>query len=281
MSEQHGRGHRPDPPDVRARRAGFHILKSKRGFAEQLPLSVDLSPFVTAPGGPGILDQRDSSSCEGHAHAGAIATRFARNGAPIALPSPIGIYTLARCIGRQPDANGNLPALTDDGTEPSLVVRAIQEWGVSSATTWGHYPADTATVNQEPTQEELERSSDFKLLGAYFMQSVGDQLVIDIMTALAAGYPVSMGLPASGQEFNAYRGGILGALSGPVDHANYIVGYTLPATGAYSQVVMTSVNSWSSGWGEGGMYRFGRALVDQLEDCCAVDVIASAGSVEQ
>lgn len=274
---QHGRGHLPDPPDVRARRAGFHILRAKRGLTAELPLSVDLSPLVTAAGGPGIFNQGQTGSCEGHAHAGAIGVRFAKLGKPIQTPSPIGIYTLARCIGRQPDANGTLPPLTDDGTEPNLVLRAIQEWGVASIPTWGNFPADPSTINQEPTQADLEKASDFKLLGAYFLQSVGDQKVIDILTALAAGYPVSMALPASGEQFNNYAGGVLGALDGPVDHANYIVGLSIPARGAYGQVTLKCVNSWDVTWGEGGFYRGDRAFLDQLEDCVAVDV-ASTGA---
>jgi hypothetical protein len=282
VSGPHGRGHRPDPPDVAARRKGFHLLRAKRSLVSaELPLSVDLTQFVTGPGGPGIFDQGSTGSCEGHAHAGAITTRFAALAMPIPTVSPIGIYTLARCIGRQPNADGSLPALTDDGTEPSLAIAAVQEWGVTSAATWGNFPADPSTINENPEFSELEEASDFRLLGAYFLQSAGDQKVIDIMTALAAGYPVAMALPASGAEFNDYTGGILGALDGPVDHANYLVGYELSSPGNYGSVVVKCVNSWGK-WGEGGMYRGNRAFVDQLEDCCVIDVApATQGSAER
>lgn len=279
----HGRGHRPDPPEVAARRKGFHLLKAKRGFdASSLPSKVDLSPYVTGPGGPGIFDQGSTGSCEGHAHAGAITARFAALGAPIPVVSPIGIYCLARCIGRQANRDGTLPPLTDDGTEPSLAISAVETWGVTSVDAWGSFPADPSTINAEPSLAELEDASDFKLLGAYFLQHAGDQKVLDIMTALAAGYPVVIALPASGETFNDYTGGVMGALSGPIDHANYIVGYELATPGNYGSVIVKCVNSWGVGWGERGMYRANRHFVDQLEDCCAIDVApATAGSKER
>lgn len=275
---EHGRGHRPDPAEVVARRKGFHLLSARaRMSANALPLSVDLTRYVTGNGGPGILDQGSTSSCEGHAHAGAISVRFAVLGTPIPLPSPIGIYTMARCVGGRPGA-----ALVDDGTEPSLAIAAIQEWGVASAETWGNYPADPGTINAAPSLAELEVASDFMLRGGYFLQSSGDQKVRDIMTALAAGYPVVMALPASGAGFNGYASGILGALDGPVDHANYVVGYEVKSLGDYSSVVVKCVNSWGMLWGMQGMYKGNRAFVDQLADCCALDVMpATPGSAER
>ncbi len=78
-----------------------------------------------------------------------------------------------------------------------------------------------------------------------------DQLIIDLMAALAAGYPVMYSLPASGSVFQNYGGGVLSSLSGPVDHENYVVGCSIPEPGAYSQAVITAVNSWGPNFGEG------------------------------
>lgn len=271
------RGHNLAPPDVVARRKGFHLMRAKRrlGGAE-LPLSVDLSLHV-----PPGSDQLAVGACEGFAHAYGIATRFAVMGTPIPLPSPIGIYTVARCVGRRPAADGSLPPLTDDGTESDLAIAGIQEYGVCSAETWGDMPPSQGTINDEPTLAKLEAASDFKLTGAYFLQTAGDAFVLDLMTALAAGYPVAMALPASGLAFQNYAGGILGALDGPIDHENYMVGYSIASAGDYASIVVTCANSWSASWGERGFYRGNRSFVDQLADACVLDVVASTGASER
>jgi hypothetical protein len=273
-------GYRPDPPGVRARRAGFHLLKARHGLgASALPPSVDWRAQVLA--GPGILDQGQTGSCTGHAVAGAITTRFFLQSIPIALVSPVGCYTVGRAIDRQPNADGSLPPLTDDGAEPSQVVRGISEWGVCSASTWGNYPADPATINEEPTFAELEAASEFELVGAYFLQSQGDAFVLDLMTALAAGFPVTHALCASDPAFNNYTGGVLGAMSGSLDHYNFIAGYEWDGRDPRS-IVILAANSWSPEWGEQGFYRADRAFVDQIQDCAAFDVMAAqTGAVEQ
>jgi hypothetical protein len=277
-------GHRPAPPEVVARRKGFHLLHQKRSLGSvSLATSYDYSAVVISNDGPGILDQGQTGSCEGHGHAGGITTNFAIKGSPIKLVSPIGIYAVARCIGRKPDASGHLPPLTDDGTESDLAIAGIEEWGVCSADSWGDFPANPATINDEPTMAQLERASDFRLNGAYFLTSdpSSDQYVIDIMTALAAGYTVAFALPASGPEFQGYTGGVLSSLSGPVDHENYLVGCSVPSAGAYSQATVRGVNSWNKGWGEGGFYSLGRLALAQTQDACVLDLSPAAGGVEQ
>lgn len=285
----HGTGHRPDPEAVRQRRAGFHLLKWRCGIgASALPLSTNNRAFLaTAQGGPGMLDQDaegGTSSCEGHGHASAITLRFAIKQKPIKLVSPDGIYKVARMISRVPNADGTLPPLQDTGTEPSLVIAGIQEWGVCSADTWGYFPVSPATINLEPTPQQLMADAEFKLNGAYFMQSSGDQFVTDLMTALAAGFPVTSAIAASGSAFQQYTGGVLGALDDGVDHASLWVDFTWNGTDL-SSVVFYGVNSWGVGWGEsdapgiaGGMYRFNRDFAAKYaQDACVIDV-SSTGS---
>lgn len=279
------RGHVLAPADVVARRKGFHVMRAKRrlGGAE-LPLSVDLSPFVNGPGGPtSTLDQGPTGRCEGFAHAGGITTRFAIKGTPIPLVSPDGIYKVARCVGRRPGADGKLPALIDEGTESDLAIAGIQEWGVSSAATWGEFGLNPLTINDNPTLEQLEAASDFTLSGAYFITSDphSDQYIVDLLTALAEGYPVAYALPASGDAFQGYAGnGPVAGLTGPVDHENYIVGCSIPSRGAYSQATILAVNSWGQ-WGRGGIYTLARSDIAKTADACVLDVVASTGATER
>ena len=115
---------------------------------------------------------------------------------------------------------------------------------------------------------------------------------------------VTDAIPASGPEFQGYNGGILGALSGPTDHANLIVDYqwvgssadwqtfvTALQQGAASQaaalatnLILHCVNSWSTTWGEGdavstmtgGMYRANTDYLDQAQDLCVLDLSLAA-----
>jgi hypothetical protein len=250
-----------DHAEVVKRRVSFQAM---RLGAPVLPLAVDLSSFA-----PPIRDQNGFGMCVGEAYSAAANTRLAVAGTPVDAISPYCVYKLARCLDR---AGASTP-LADSGTSPGSAIAAFQNWGVVSDATWGQ--EDPSTLNAEPTLAELEEASDFTLNGAYFLQSSGDQRVVDICTALASGFPLGLSLAASGAEFNDYSGGVLGALSGPLDHENYCVGYTLSAPGDWSSVVLTMRNSWGVGWGESGSYRANRAFVDQCEDWGVLDVVST------
>jgi hypothetical protein len=275
-------GYIPDPPDVVASRAGFHLLQAKLG-AVTIPAASNNGIWLPpAKGGPGILQQSQTGGCVGHALAGSITLRFAILQRMIALVSPIGCYAVGRAMARRRNAKGVLPPLTDSGTEPSLGVAGIQEWGVTSAKTWGNFPADPATINDEPTLAQLEAITEFELEGAYFLQSTKDQLYTDLVTALAAGYPVTNGIPASGDGFQGYTGGILGAQTGPNDHYTYVYDYYGWDPKNPSAVKFRCVNSWGSAdtdgtdWGDGsGTYDASTAFVDQWQDMAVMNVTSS------
>jgi len=279
-------GHLPDPAEVRRRRAGFHLLKGRKGLGvAPLPLKTNNRQFLpTSRGGPGILDQGQTSSCEGHAHASGITLRFAITGSAIPLVSPVCIYTCARYFARQPTPEGRFLPLTDDGTYPSMVLAGMSEWGVTSATTWGDYPADPVTINNEPTIEDLESCAEFELEGAYFLQSSGDAFCQDLMTVLAAGYPCSAAIAASSNAFQGYTGGVLGPLDDAVDHASLWIDYEWDGRN-YGSLVVYGVNSWGEfQWGEadttgirGGMYRCNRDFVSKYsQDCAVLSVLKAA-----
>ncbi len=156
------RGLNVAPIEVQARRKRLHVLEARtpeiRAARVQVvstsQLSVSLASFVTGVGGPGIGNQGGIGGCVGFAMGGGIATFFAAKGSPIALPAQVGIYKIARCIALGDPSQ----AITDSGTEPDAAVAAMQEWGISSAETWGdaYAPPDPARVNVTPTQAQLE-----------------------------------------------------------------------------------------------------------------------------
>lgn len=301
-------GHRPDHPSVVDARVGLHLHPQYGAMrAAALPMATrNRDKIPISAGGPGILDQHDTSSCEGHAHASGVTLRLAIAGTPLSEPvSPCGLYLGALLVDREPNPDGTLPPLLDQGTMPSSVLTAAGLWGSCGASVWGQYPASSVTLYQtpsnpnspliEPKPEQIYAESSCKLAGAYFVQSTGLQRVLDVLSALASGRPLSDAIPASGQDFQGYHGGILGPTSGDVDHANLIVDYAWTGTqdqftswqngapGLDQYLVGYGVNSWGYGWGEsdvvgssGGLYRFNRAFFDQLQDPCVLDVSRSA-----
>ncbi len=279
-------GYRPDPEVVRQRRAKFHHFKAARGLGiASLPLSTSNRQFLAvARGGPGILDQGQTSSCEGHAHASGFTLGMAVRGTPIPLVSPIGLYQMAVIQGLPPAANGELPSsLPDEGTEPSLVIQAAQTWGIASAKTWGKYPADQATIVVPPDAAELIAASACKLNGAYFMTSERDQYCLDFMTALASKILLTGAIAASSAEFQSYRGGVLGPLDDNVDHATLWIDYEWDGTNL-SSLKAWGCNSWGwQQWGTsdvptiaGGLYQSNRDfLVKYSQETAALDVTAT------
>lgn len=297
----HRTGHIPDSAAVAARRLGLHLHPDYAAIrATPLPLATtNRSSLPTSKGGPGIQDQSDVGACEGFAHSSGATLFYAIKKTPIPLVSAQGLYYGALKVTRVPNADGSLPKLYDTGTTPSAIQNAWTVYGAASSIAWGQNPCSTATMYVdpadpaqiaaggpmiEPTPEQMFAEFPVRFGGAFFVQATGLKKVLAILSALAAGYPVTIAIPASGPQFQGYTGGVLGALSGPIDHANLIVDYSWTgtqaqftawqtgATGLDQYLIGYGVNSWGTGWGEsdvsgipGGMYRFNRAFFDQLQ----------------
>lgn len=270
-----GYGHIADPQDHK--KTSFRVMKMKltAAFAAlaKLPLVVDFKPFVTGNGGPGVINQRRTSSCTGHATGASVTVRMAILGEFVELVSPIGSYALSRALDRVPNDDGSLPPLTDDGAMPNQNMRALVEFGCPPASVWGNYPANPATINDEPTIRELEAASAFEMTGFYAIDTVGNQKILDIMTALAAGFPVCFAIRVD-TKFEDYMSGVVGAPN-PNDilggHYIYAVGYTWDGKDPKS-IVVTFVNSWDVTWGEGGFGRGNADFVAGMSDLYVMDV---------
>lgn len=303
-------GHVPDHHAIVACRLGLHLhhgIGAMRAVAQSLPLKTNnRAKLPVAQGGPGVLDQHDTETCEFHTHAAAITLYFALLGTSLPeVLSPVGLAYGGYTIDRPPPAaDGTVLPLYDVGTMPSSVLSALSRWGACGASVWGQYPASRATMYKpgttdaeliEPAPEKFLAESPFKLDGAFFVQSQGMQRRVDILSALAVGRPVSMAIPASGQTFGRYRGGVLRAvdLTGDVDHANYIVDYTWAGTqdqfdawlaganGFDSLLTLWCVNSWGAAlWGAsdisgivGGLWQADvTALDNSIQDACVLAV---------
>ena len=312
-------GHLPDHPEVVKRRKGLHLFASFAGMmalTSSLPMATqNRAKLLPSQGGPGILDQHDTGSCEGHAHASAGTLRLALVGASKGLISPTMLYLGALLFDQTVNPDGTLSTVMDTGTMPSSIDSAWQTFGAILAKDDPQYPAQSSTLYQQPgnpnsalivpTPDKLYAASPYRFSGTYFITANGPARLLQALSVLAAGRPITDAIPASDQTFQQFSGGsVIGALSGPVDHANLIVDYewtgstadwatflTALQQGNTSQVaalakylIFHCVNSWSESWGEGdtvagvpgGMYRADTSYFDQAEDLSVVDIQAAA-----
>lgn len=251
-----GLGYKPDPAGHR-KTSAHHLLGAIRSLSE--PKSVSLLAHA-----PLVLDQQASSSCVGHAFACALKTRL-WSSLPW-VPSPVGIYTIARAIDRLDES---IP-LQDAGSEPNQAVRGIAEWGVRPIHLVDDHDAEIATVNDEPSILDLEDDARTLTIGAYGIVTPDrDQRRAQARRALAAGFPVPGAIAASGELFQSYTGGVLPALGPELDHMVCLVGYELTADGSTIWLVR---NSWSKSWGEEGNFRLSDEAFDELGDLTVCDV---------
>lgn len=275
-------GHIDDPDDLILRRVGLHILAARHERmravrAAPLPRSTNnRAKLDPSNGGPGILDQGSGPdgtlSCEGHSHAAAATLRLALQGTPTKLLSPIAPYQGALMVGTQPNPDGTLPPLNDTGTESNLVQVAMREWGMPTAEAWGNYPASARTITNWPNLSQLEAAQECRYDGSYYIQSIGDRRLLDLMTALAAEFPVVDSMQGGGATFQGYTGGVLGMLDGPIDHSTYLLDYEGWDGTNLESVVWWGATSWGRNFGEGGLYRCNRHHINQIIDLEVMDI---------
>lgn len=317
-------GHIADHPavvDARIdiRHAAFHraVVQAATGG---LPFrTTNRAKLLSKNGGPGVLNQHDVGACEGFAHVSAGTLFFANLGIPKGLISPAMLYLGALLQDQSLQPDGTLSPVTDTGTMPSSILAAWQSFGAVLAQNDPQFPVSSASLYQNPTDpnsvlklppiEEFYQASPYRYRGAYFITALGPARLLSAMTVWAAGRTITDAIPASGQDFQGYTGGVLGSLSGPVDHANHLVDYEWTGSttdwmtfqsamrngdqttfNLLSQyVTLHGVNSWGgdsddpTGWGEsdsvsgatGGCYRANTNHFFQAEDLCVIDLQAA------
>ena len=269
-----GYGHIPNPDFVHV--DPFRKLSESIKSDGSAP-TIDLSSFAMP-----VADQGSTSSCPGHAVAGAVYTTCAAQGHQLPyVPSPKGIYTDARCIDRtpSPELGWALPPLTDEGAFPDQAVRAIAEWGVmpiQAPTTDGRYSdCDPVTINDEPTLNDLEAESALVLTGAYGIDIdvIGKQRVMDLRKSLSNGYAVCFSTYV-GIEFENWTPskGPLKGVNGTPNHYVYLISYrTLPD----GTTVFKFRNSWGPGWGIYGDGLGDESFVAKMHDIYIMQVAAT------
>lgn len=267
----HGYGYKQDRADHGM--PGISILSGKFKVAA-IPKSVSYRDQVLA--GPGIMNQGQVGSCVGHATDGSIETRLVIVGTPLSHRSPVWIYDVARCIERARDnagvPNSQLPALTDDGSQPADAWTGVTQWGLAA---YADRPTSDDTANVEPSLGLVESASDVILTGAYRIDDVGAARILAMKTALANGYPVTMAIQVD-EAFEEWDGkSPLGApdpnsiLGG---HYIYVTGYDTQSNGT---TIFNGPNSWTDQWGDGGFWIGSEQFIAGATDIYVADVKAA------
>lgn len=240
-----GLGHLPDHPvhvalDLRVRHVGRLL-----GAALRTPVVVDHAERLDR-----ILDQGATSSCVGQALSTSLYLRGQIAGAPIARPSPLAIYTLARLV--------DVPyaPLTDIGSRPALAMMGLRDHGMVAESRW---PLDATHINAALPFDVYQHGSDAPLLD-YYRIGAGAGASVLVRQALARGFAPCLALQVD-RTFEGYGEGVWGGPTSPLVGGHYVCAI------GYGEDYVWIANSWGSGWGLGGLGRIADRVLDDPAVC--------------
>jgi hypothetical protein len=230
------KGYRPDPPHRRTQRDARNLLGSFVAAPDR-----DLSSFE-AP----IFQQLGYSACFGHGTAQGIVVAMGAAGTPLGfVPSPLGIYTVTRCIDR--GSAVGVP-LTDSGSIPSDGMQGISQWGVrpiGALNPSGNTDCTDALINREPALGELERDAVSLIVGEYRLDETSSDLVPTARGLIAKGVPIGIGCYV-GPEFEGWNSAAAFAPVnvGDPNHWMLVVASRTEADGSTSFKICNSWGAW-------------------------------------
>lgn len=230
--KKYGLGHKPSAPPEMATHA-----TSRLGAPAQLPGEVKLDTWVRR-----VNDQGQTESCVGQAIAKAIDTRLRKMGFNVPEPSAQACYTGAREFENPGDA-----PLPDEGSNAGDAFRFLQKLGCPSEMVW---PLDADRITERLPWDVLQNGTKFYVYNVFFMTEEGASRSAAIANALNHGFPVVFAQQID-NKFFSYAGGTIKALDPDIagGHMMCILGYRPAADGKREFLV---INSWGTGWGEGG-----------------------------
>lgn len=225
----------------------------KLGLRAAVPQAFSLKSHVVS-----VLDQGPLSSCVANATAQAIRLCDRLAGAVDAyLPARLFLYYWARAYQGDQER--------DEGTYIRDCMKACRKFGFPREMYWAY---TESKVNDEPGFTAVQRAFDNTRLGAYHrITGHGDERLLEIKAAIAAGRPVVFGTDVS----KSFVEGVVGETVRPPRPAN-VVGAHAMLVISYSGDRFGVLNSWSSSWGKDGMCWFSPEYVtdERTSDLWAV-----------
>lgn len=228
-------GWRPDKPDKRDLKfsAPTHLFALLA-----LPAKVDLRSKM-----PPVYDQGDLGSCTANAVGGACHYAELNEAKPtvaVVEPSRLFIYFNTRVLEHTWE--------TDSGAEIRDVMKAINRWGYAPEALW---PYDITKFNVPPVIPAYAKAWWYKTTNYL---SVTQDLV-QIKSALAAGYPVAFGFTVY-DSFESAAVAASGIVPMPnLATENVLGGHAVLITGYDDSKNWFIVrNSWGTSWGAAGYF---------------------------
>ena len=258
-----GSGWKPDPRDFRDKKIK-DLLKGVATFGDQANWEEHL---------PKVKDQDWTGSCVGQSGSGAITTSASILGYDWDV-SALFCYFIARFL------HGD--HYKDGGSGLRYLFKAVQFYGICPEAAWAFdlwaknqdgrrkYPLFIDflknKVNKDPDWNAYRKAADQKwLYGYYRIDSTGDTRIAEMKQALYEKGIICFGMDV-GDKFDAYSGGILddpGPRKG--GHAMFLYGY-------YRNEFWNGQNSWGTGWGEKGRFRFSQRMAHRIRDIWVIKV---------
>lgn len=208
---------------------------------EVLPASVDLMQYA-----PAVSDQGQIGACVawtiGYSIMGYYANRTNGSGAPYA---PLFLYL--RNVPK-----GGAPAA---GLIPDNVLANAQTAGIDPQADYFQGTTDWQTA---PTQAQIDNARNYRVNGwsrLFNGANQGAAAQTAVMTTLASGSPVALGIPVYGDFVKLRTHTLYNTTTGSNLGGHMIAAYGYDAQGVFIR------NSWGTGWGNGGDAKLAWAFV--------------------
>ena len=230
---------------------------------------------------PPVMDQRDTSECEGHGWSGAVYERCGAMGGPLAfVPSPEFLYKCALALERAAFPDGPREPLGDDGTDSPAILRALESYGVKPMHPNAGQDSDASalTVTSEPSLTDLLEADKTRFVGGHAIYGSPAECTSAARRAIGVGrMPLIIEAFVDSRFMRATAGDVLG----PCDrtdprggwHCMRVTAYRTRADGS-TEFLLT--NSWGIFWGDGGRLWVTSDFVATARGLYAVDVRRAA-----
>ena len=232
------------------------------------PSSDGLRAYVAA-----LLDQRDGEGCVGWSTTQAIWTRWnmlealAGRPQPVAQPSPLFTWFNARVATGDADQN--------DGTYIRDAVKQLIKIGIAPESAWPSTDPGADYANKPPQLVYQSAFDQLFPIGYYRISDDPAQRKLQVMQAIAAGYPVVFGTLVTNDFLQL---GAHGPLPIPPEGSTFAGGHAMPIL-AYDQQGVMGPNSWQDKaegilWGNDGWFylSWDYLLWSETNDLWAIDV---------
>ena len=230
-------------------------FSAKVSTPKTMPSAVDLRPQM-----PTVVDQGNLGSCTANAIVAAFQYDLIKQKLNIFTGSRLFVYYNERLM--EGSVGQDAGAMIRDG------IKSLNTYGVCSEPTW---PYIISRFANKPSTAAYTQAKLNKALSYYSVASSPTA----IKTALAAGYPVVIGIEVY-ESFESYSVSSSGVVPMPKPSEQLLGGHAVLVVG-YNDVLQQFIvrNSWGTSWGKNGYFFLPYAYANNslMNDCWVVSSV--------